>query len=256
MTTQTYRHTRHSVSLLHAHLVFATKYRRPVFTDEILTFAENTMHNVSSDLDVELVEFNGETDHVHLLVAYLPTMAISTLVQRLNGRTAYAVRRHEFIGRCVRARMRGHLWSPSYFAVTCGGAPLSIIEQYIVGQAHPIYARHRAEWANAGLRSEACVQEVSGHGALPFWCGALWRTQDKSVGRGGEALAQGRQPRRKVGVEVGKFGSGRAGRAGVQGVAGGVDVQLTHGVIGDAQAALLQRANLGEDRVDRGKGLR
>ena len=45
-------------------------------TDEILTFAENTMHNVSSDLDVELVEFNGETDHVHLLVAYLPTMAM------------------------------------------------------------------------------------------------------------------------------------------------------------------------------------
>jgi len=122
-----------------------------VVTDEILTFAENTMHNVSSDLDVELVEFNAETDHVHLLVAYLPTMAISTLVQRLNGRTAYAVRRHEFIGRCVRARMRGHLWSPSYFAVTCGGAPLSIIEQYIVGQAHPIDARHRAEWANAGL---------------------------------------------------------------------------------------------------------
>ena len=51
-------------------------------TDEILTFAENTMHNVSSDLDVELVEFNAETDHVHLLVAYPPTMAISTLAQR------------------------------------------------------------------------------------------------------------------------------------------------------------------------------
>jgi putative transposase len=223
-----------------------------VVTDEILTFAENTMHNVSSDLDVELVEFNAETDHVHLLVAYLPTMAISTLVQRLNGRTAQAVRRHEFIGRCVRARMRGHLWSPSYFAVTCGGAPLSIIEQYIVGQAHPIDARHRAEWANAGLR--ACAQEVPGHYALPFWFGALWRTQDKTVGRGGEALAQGRQPRREVGVEVGKFDSGRADRAGVQGVAGGVDVQLTHGVIGYAQAALLQRANLGEDRVDRGEG--
>ena len=137
MTTQTYRRARRSVSFLHAHLVLVTKCWRRVCTDEILTFAENTMHNVSSDLDVELVEFNAETDHVHLLVAYLPTMAISTLVQRLNGRTAQAVRRHEFIGR-VRARMRGHLWSPTYFAATCGGAPLSIIKQCIDGQAHRI----------------------------------------------------------------------------------------------------------------------
>ncbi|MFA5605880.1 MAG: transposase [Leucobacter sp.] len=62
---------------------------------------------------------------------------ITTLVQRLKGRTAYAVRR-EFTGACVRARMRGHLWSPSYFAVSCGGAPLSIIKQYIDGQARPL----------------------------------------------------------------------------------------------------------------------
>jgi putative transposase len=81
---------------------------------------------------VELVEFNGEEDHVHLLVAYPPTLAISTLVQRLKRRTAYQLRR-EFTGACVRARMRGHLCSPSYFAVSCGGAPQSIIKQYIDG---------------------------------------------------------------------------------------------------------------------------
>jgi putative transposase len=80
---------------------------------------------------------NGETDHVDLLVSYPPALAISVLVQRLKGRTAYAVRR-EFTGVCVRARMRGHLWSPSYFAVSCGGAPLSIIKQYIDGQARPL----------------------------------------------------------------------------------------------------------------------
>ena len=117
--------------------MFVTKYRRPVFTDEMLTFCEHTMRAVCAELDVELVEFNGEVDHVHLLVAYPPTLALSTLVHRLKGRTAYAVRR-EFTGRCVRAHMRGHLWSPSYFAVSCGGAPLSIIKQYIDGQARPL----------------------------------------------------------------------------------------------------------------------
>jgi putative transposase len=83
------------VSLLHAHLVFVTKYRRRLFTDAMLTSCEHTMGDV--ELDVKLVEFNGETDHVHLLVAYPLTLAISVLVQRLKARTVYSVR-GEFIG--------------------------------------------------------------------------------------------------------------------------------------------------------------
>lgn len=117
--------------------MFVTKYRRKLFTDAMLMFTKITMRQVCAELDVELVEFNGEADHVHLLVAYPPTLPISVLVQRLKGRTAYAVRR-EFTGACVRARMRSHLWSPSYFAVSCGGAPLSIIKQYIDQQARPL----------------------------------------------------------------------------------------------------------------------
>jgi putative transposase len=103
----------------------------------MLTFTEHTMRTVCADLNAELVEFNGEPDHVHLLITYPPTLTISVLTQRLKGRTAYAVRR-EYTGTCGRARMRGHLWSPSYFAVSCGGAPLSIIKQYIDGQTRPL----------------------------------------------------------------------------------------------------------------------
>jgi putative transposase len=99
------------VSLLHAHPVFVTKYRRPLFTDAMLTFAETTMRAVCAELDADLVEFNGETDHAHPLVAYPPTLTNSLLVQRRKG---------EFTGECVRARIRGHLWSPSYFADSYG----------------------------------------------------------------------------------------------------------------------------------------
>jgi putative transposase len=95
------------------------------------------MRAVCAELGVELVEFNGETCHVHLLVAYPQTLAISVLAQRLKGRSAYSVR-HEFTGARVRARTRGHLWSPPHFAVSCRGAPLSIIKQYIDGQARPL----------------------------------------------------------------------------------------------------------------------
>lgn len=53
------------------------------------------MAGVCADLGAELVEFNGEADHVHLLVSYPPTLAISTLVQRLKDRTDYAMRRED-----------------------------------------------------------------------------------------------------------------------------------------------------------------
>ena len=74
------------------------------------------MRAFCDQLDVELVEFNGETDHLHLLVHYPPTLAISALVQRLKGRTA----------------------SPSQFAVSCRSAPLSTIKQHIDGQPRPL----------------------------------------------------------------------------------------------------------------------
>ncbi len=82
------------------------------------------------------VEFNEEADHVHLLVSHPPTLAISTLIQPIKGRTTYPVRR-KCTRACVRARMRGHLWPPPYFTVTCAGAPLSTITQHIDGQTRP-----------------------------------------------------------------------------------------------------------------------
>ena len=56
MTTQAYRRARHSVSLLHAHLVFVTKYRRKVFTDTMLTFTEHAMREVCDDLGASLLD--------------------------------------------------------------------------------------------------------------------------------------------------------------------------------------------------------
>jgi putative transposase len=136
MTTPHYRRSRHNVTAFHAHLVFVTKYRRRVFDYAMLRACEQTMRAVTTWLDVEIAEFNGESDHVHLLVTYPPSLAISVLVNRLKGVSARELR-HQFTGRCNRARMRGHFWSPSYFAVSCEGAQLTIIKQYIEQQARP-----------------------------------------------------------------------------------------------------------------------
>ncbi|MBS4728398.1 IS200/IS605 family transposase [Mycobacterium sp. SM1] len=76
------------MSLRHAHLVVVTTYRRKLFTDPMPTCAEHPLRAVCAELDVELVEFNGEADHVHVLVAYPPTLAISALAHRLKGAPA------------------------------------------------------------------------------------------------------------------------------------------------------------------------
>lgn len=131
-----YRRGRSVVTAMHVHLVFVTKYRRGVFTDEMLTFCEQVMRDVCADFESELAEFNGEADHVHLLVNFPPKVAVSRLVNSLKGVSARKLR-YEFTGRVNRFSMNGHLWSPSYFAASCGGAPLSIVQQYIEQQQRP-----------------------------------------------------------------------------------------------------------------------
>ena len=71
-----YRRGRHVVSCLHAHLVFVTKYRHPVFTNDHLRQLHTIFDDVCSDFGVELVEFNGEAEHAHLLVEYPATVQL------------------------------------------------------------------------------------------------------------------------------------------------------------------------------------
>ncbi|HEX7267200.1 MAG TPA: IS200/IS605 family transposase [Streptosporangiaceae bacterium] len=128
-----YRRGRHVVSALHVHLVFVTKYRRGVLDCAMLGCCEAAMRKVCADFGAKLREFNGADDHVHLLVEYPPKVAVSAIVNSLKGVSARRLR-SQFTGSVNRASMHGHLWSPSYFAASCGGAPLSIVRQYIEQQ--------------------------------------------------------------------------------------------------------------------------
>jgi putative transposase len=94
------------------------------------------MRAVCSDFGADLVEFNGERDHVHLLVHYPPKVALSRLVGSLKGVSARRLRQ-EFPAHIRKHLWGEHFWSPSYFAASCGGAPLSIIKEYIENQKRP-----------------------------------------------------------------------------------------------------------------------
>lgn len=94
------------------------------------------MADVCADFGAELREFNGETDHVHLLVHYPPKVALSRLVNSLKGVSAGRLRQ-EFPAHIRNYRWGEHLWSPSYFAGSCGGAPPVIVTDYTDNQKCP-----------------------------------------------------------------------------------------------------------------------
>ena len=130
------RRGRHAVWACHAHLVFVTKYRRGALTSALLERCEEVMAAVCEDFGCRLVAFNGEDDHVHLLVEFPPTVQLSKLVNSLKGVSARLLR-NEFSRHLSKYLWGGHLWSRSYFIGTAGGAPLSVIADYIADQRRP-----------------------------------------------------------------------------------------------------------------------
>jgi putative transposase len=94
------------------------------------------MHEVCEGFGAQLREFNGDTDHVHLLVHYPPNVALSRLVNTLKGVSSRRLR-HEFAAHIRQHQWGEQFWSPSYFAGSCGGAPLSTIKDYIEQQKRP-----------------------------------------------------------------------------------------------------------------------
>ena len=122
--------------MLHAHLVFVTKYRHKVFTDRHLTRLEEIMRAIATDFECEIVEFNGETEHVHLLVNFPPKVTLSRLVNSLKGVSSRRMRQ-EFPDLLQHYYRTNKLWSGSYFAGSVGDAPISVLRQYIEQQNRP-----------------------------------------------------------------------------------------------------------------------
>jgi putative transposase len=121
---------------MQANLVFATQYRRSVFTQTILAERRGIFTRVCIDFEARLVQFDGEDDHVRLLVNYPPKVNVSALVSSLKGVSSRMIRLEKYPS--IRRKLcGGALWSPSYFAGSCGGAPIAVIRQCIEQQKSP-----------------------------------------------------------------------------------------------------------------------
>jgi putative transposase len=126
---------RHCVFNLHVHLVFVTKFRRDVFEKAHFSTMREIFGKVCHDFESDLVEIDGEADHVHLLINYPPKVSASALVNSLKGVSSRLLKKKH--PELLKRYWKGVLWTPSYFAASCGGAPISIIRQYIEQQQTP-----------------------------------------------------------------------------------------------------------------------
>jgi putative transposase len=132
---QDYLRKRHSVSKLVVHLVFTTKYRRKLFTGVMIEQLREAFESACIKLECELIEMDGEQDHVHLLVSYPPKLSISVMVNNLKAVSSRMLRIQNT--HLTRLSKSSALWSRSYFACTAGGATIETLKAYVESQSTP-----------------------------------------------------------------------------------------------------------------------
>lgn len=130
-----YLRRRHSVTKLAVHLVFTTKDRRKLFDGYMIQQLRDAFESACEKLECELLEIDGEQDHVHLLIAYPPKLPVSVMVNNLKATSS---RRLRILNTHLRTPSKsGVLWSRSYFACSAGGATIETLKEYVNSQRTP-----------------------------------------------------------------------------------------------------------------------
>jgi putative transposase len=128
-----YRKTAHSVYDLKYHIVWITKYRKPILRGEVGKRVRELLRQTCASLDVYIVKGHVSKDHVHLLVSVPPNLAVSELVKRLKGRSSRLML--EEFGELRKVYWGRHLWARGYFVASSGNVTDEIIAEYIEKQA-------------------------------------------------------------------------------------------------------------------------
>lgn len=122
----------HSVFMLSYHLILVTKYRREVFTDDISNRAKEIFENIATNYHITLIEWNHDSDHVHILFRSHPKTELSKFINAYKSASSRLIKQ-EF--ESVRNKLwQSYFWSQSFCLLTSGGAPIDVIKQYIESQ--------------------------------------------------------------------------------------------------------------------------
>ena len=132
-----YNRNRHSCYKLSYHLVVVTKYRNKVINKEVGERLESIVNSIlKENWKCDLVQFNYENDHMHILFEAPPQVQLSKLINNLKTVTSRRLRK-EFEEHISKYYWKPYFWSNSYLILSTGGAPLDIIKKYIENQDKP-----------------------------------------------------------------------------------------------------------------------
>lgn len=141
-----YNKKSHSVYLLTYHIVFVTKYRRPVISDEIGDFMKNHAEYLCGRFDVKVLSIETDRDHMHLLVSLPPEVAPSKLVTTLKTQLSKEVR--SYYREEIEQQLWGDaFWSNSYFIATTGTTVMEKVKEYIESQRSD---EHKRKYVKSG----------------------------------------------------------------------------------------------------------
>ena len=126
--------TGNAVFSLYYHLIIVVKYRQKVFSDEnLISDTKTIIQKISKDYDVEIIEQECGTDHIHILFRSKPTLDITKYINILKGHSSREIRKlhKEFL----KDKLWGDsFWSPSYFLATTGNVTIDILSDYVKTQ--------------------------------------------------------------------------------------------------------------------------
>jgi len=131
---ENYRKTAHSVYDLKYHIVWSTKYRKPILGGDVAERARELIREICRSEDAEIIKGHISRDHVHLFVSIPPYISLSKFVQRVKGKVSrkllgeYKKLNRQFWGR--------HVWGRGYFVASSGNVTDETIKQYLENQLH------------------------------------------------------------------------------------------------------------------------
>ena len=126
-----------SVYKLTAHVVLVTKYRKKAISEKVLMRLKEIFTDTLVKWECDLVEFKGESDHVHLLIDYKPDISLSKLIANLKTVSSRLIRRDfpELASKYF--YNKPYFWTGAYFVASCGGVTVSQLKKYVENQKTP-----------------------------------------------------------------------------------------------------------------------
>lgn len=128
-----YNRNCHSKYRLEYHLILVTKYRKRCITPEMLQYLRGECQRLLELNGIELLEMNGEADHIHLLFSAPPQICLANVINSLKSATSRLVRK-QYAEHLAQFYWKPYFWSRSYLILSSGGAPIEVIRKYIQEQ--------------------------------------------------------------------------------------------------------------------------